>query len=249
MTLKTTMMSTPVTSFDPATVSGIVAWFKADSLVLADGDPVSSWSDSSGNSHTATSTSTARPTYRSAPTGFNGKPALQFDGSNDTIGTAGFALTSLDLTVFAVIRATDYANFNGIISKTDASGNPKGMDFYLITSTGIPRFLRRSGFGANYNVDGTSAPGTSTTRVVEVVQASTTISHYRDGAANGSGSGGTITIDDDATKGLIVGNRTDGFTKFKGYIAEVLLYSAAVSSGDRLSIRQYLGTKYGVTVV
>ena len=46
---------------------GLALWLKADAITgLADGDPVASWADSSGNSHTATqATSGSRPT--SAP--------------------------------------------------------------------------------------------------------------------------------------------------------------------------------------
>ncbi len=44
--------------FDPLTVSGCKLWLKAQSLSLSDSDPITSWSDSSGNSNTATRTDT-----------------------------------------------------------------------------------------------------------------------------------------------------------------------------------------------
>jgi hypothetical protein len=70
---------------------------------LADGDPVSSWVDSSGTGHNATQTGTARPTFKTNVV--NGKPVVRYT----TAGASQLNLSSAisgaaPWTVFAVVR-------------------------------------------------------------------------------------------------------------------------------------------------
>ena len=59
------------------------AWYKADAITgKLEGDAVSSWLDSSGNSRTLTGAST----YRRSP--FGGRPWLQFNGTSDGLQSA-----------------------------------------------------------------------------------------------------------------------------------------------------------------
>lgn len=72
-----------------------IAWdtlFWADMITgLADGAPVATWSDSSGNAHHATQATTAkRPIYRAALAGFNNKAVVEFDGVDDWLATTAF---------------------------------------------------------------------------------------------------------------------------------------------------------------
>jgi hypothetical protein len=50
---------------------------------LSDGDPVSTWSDRSGNGNDATGSGDTRPTFQAGEVG--GQPAIEFDGSNDKL--------------------------------------------------------------------------------------------------------------------------------------------------------------------
>ena len=61
----------------PKQVSGLGVWLDASQLALADGASVSTWNDSSGGGHHATSMDVA-PKYRA--TGFNGLPTVEFTG-------------------------------------------------------------------------------------------------------------------------------------------------------------------------
>jgi len=72
------------TTYSPSDFSGLQTWFKADQIPsLNDGDPVSTWSDQSGNANNATASLTLRPLYKTNI--FNGLPAVRFDGSNDSL--------------------------------------------------------------------------------------------------------------------------------------------------------------------
>ena len=83
----------------PQVINGLVAWWKADSLSLADGTTVTLWPDSSGNSHDA-----GQQTGQTAPTFLNnqvnGLPALNFTGARLVLNppAGGAAPGSVDLT-------------------------------------------------------------------------------------------------------------------------------------------------------
>lgn len=83
---------------------------------LADGDPVSTWSSRAPATIQATQTLTSRPTYRVNSIG--GRPALEFDGSNDFLAfdAAGTNLMngvpSIMATVVVKIDGANDANQN-----------------------------------------------------------------------------------------------------------------------------------------
>src|SRR6185295_5448090 len=66
-------------NFLPTDISGLQVWLKADAIVgLSDNDPVSTWSDGSGQSHDATGVTTTRPLFKTGI--LAGKAVVRFDG-------------------------------------------------------------------------------------------------------------------------------------------------------------------------
>jgi len=59
---------------------------EADTIDLADGDPVDTWADASFYQQSVTASGSGRPTYRVS--GIGGQPALEFDGTDDAISVA-----------------------------------------------------------------------------------------------------------------------------------------------------------------
>src|SRR5690349_14628207 len=103
----------------PNTISGLVAWLKADALSLSNGDAVASWTDSSGNSNTPTqSTAANKPTYKTSI--LNGKAIVRFDGGDRlAFPTEGnFDLTTP--TIFVVFQRTSGTG-GSVISKNTTS--------------------------------------------------------------------------------------------------------------------------------
>ena len=86
------------------TLQNLSVWLKADAITsLSDGDPVSTWTDSSNNSVNATqSTTSKKPTYRTGVV--NGQPAVRFDGVDDFMSTDNVTLNS-HFTAFIVSSA------------------------------------------------------------------------------------------------------------------------------------------------
>lgn len=95
--------------------------FDAKSLSLTNNDPVSTWTNEGTTGGDATSTSTARPTYIASRVGANGQPVLQFDGSNDRIGTSTFAELSQPNTYIAVAKDNSPAHTRDILGGNTAT--------------------------------------------------------------------------------------------------------------------------------
>ncbi len=106
---------------------------------LTDGDPVSTWSDRSGNGHDATqATSGSKPTFLTAQQG--GCPAVDFDGTADfLIGT--YSPTAVPRTVFVVFKVDQTASTNTF--------------FQVPQQVGSGGWLARWGqFSGNWNISG-----------------------------------------------------------------------------------------------
>lgn len=87
--------------FTPAAISGLRAWYKADSLVLADGAAVAQWDDSSGNGyHLTQATGTKQPAYRSSDV------AVDFDGG-DSLDRTGISAFAVARSLIAIVAKPD----------------------------------------------------------------------------------------------------------------------------------------------
>lgn len=94
---------------DPTDISGLMLWLKADAIVgLSDGDPVSTWEDSStANNDFAQSTALQKPTYQTNE--LNSLPIVRFDGGNDSL-VSGSITGLTDYTVFIVAKDASASN-------------------------------------------------------------------------------------------------------------------------------------------
>jgi hypothetical protein len=95
--------STP--PFQPTTIPGLLFWLDATSLAANDGDPVTTWPDSSGNGLTGVGGGLLRgalPTYQAGV--LNGKPGVRFGASVLTECTVVIPRPVGARTVFQVVR-------------------------------------------------------------------------------------------------------------------------------------------------
>jgi hypothetical protein len=100
--------------------ASLLAWWKADSLALANAAPVTSWTDSSGNARTLTqATGANQPVFSTAQV--NGLPAVTFDGTNDYLATAAFASPTSGASVFAVQKLTAANQYRTVLSHAAAA--------------------------------------------------------------------------------------------------------------------------------
>lgn len=142
------------TPFDPASLAGLVAWFRGDSLIDAGGGTASAWNDKSGNGNNAAqAVALAQPTIHVS--GLGAKPAATFGGSQFMSGTIGAGLDSL--TIWTVVNPVapqvgradmfgfgNYRQVFGFISAQLESYNNVDLLFTSVAAAATPYFTEHT---------------------------------------------------------------------------------------------------------
>lgn len=216
----------------PDTIANLDAWWKADSLALADGALVATWADSGSGGHAASSTN--KPIYKASIV--NGKPVLRFNGTTNYL-TSNASASLPAQTIFAVVSAV--SSPGATIRGASASGGLQYRLSYL-----------KPGILSQYVADlgGSTSPVTASTfTVVAVSWANATSSaHYLNGAANG-GVAQTASLTAGTTTNI--GRNGSGANEFyNGDLAELIVYSRVLIASERATVDSYLSDKYAITV-
>ncbi len=238
-------------------VDGIkpVCWLNADIVSGNDGDLVSTWNDSSGNSNNFTQAGAKRPVLKKGLNGINGRNIIRFDGSSNLMVASNFSSTT-EGSIFVVFRLSSPVSTlqQQLVSSADESGN--AYYFWLTgcvsNSTPIIQISQRN----NDTVDdlrGSTNLGANIPILIGFISNGTSYTaRYR-------GSNETFTIITGANTGDWFGdtlnrdNITIGASKrntetrfLKGDIAEILIYPVALSTVGCITVERYLALKYGI---
>lgn len=124
---------------DPSMEPSLDLWLKADPLALNDGDPVSTWIDSSRSGLNYGAAGSARPTFKTNIV--NGWPIVRF-ATDDVLTPSGAALTYGEDNTLAVICTERTSGTGYILAGSGAQGGPafitgfSSRDFeYFFTAT------------------------------------------------------------------------------------------------------------------
>jgi hypothetical protein len=217
-------------AFSPTSVTGLAAWFKADAgtSTTTDGVAVSQWNDQSSGAHNLTqATGANQPLYKAAIQ--NGLPGVLFDGSNDSLDSAGVAVSQPNTTFVAmkaVAVGTNGPNIvNGITTRQviEVIFGTTNFGFYAGTSD-------ISGGAADTSAHSFSAVFNGVSSQL-----------WKDGTSIATGNPGANNL-----SGLRLGSFNNTATGgYNGYLFEVLLYSGALSTTDRQSVEGYLRSRWG----
>ena len=233
--------------------SGMALWLKADSLDLANGAAVTSWKDVSGNGHEFTQgTVSSQPDFVATDSDYNNKPHVHFDGDDALATTFSSGLNPNNFTAFIVSTVdADDGNYHGIVENRD--GNT-GWILYARMSGSTNYWQWRTGTGSAVT---TMSAGSNT-----VVPNTPSIVTLRMSGSDGAG-GGTTTQNlfvngvSEVTSSAVFTKKTAttampilgdvGSFELTGQMAEVIIYSSALSDQQRLQVEGYLAEKYGIT--
>lgn len=220
---------------------GLMVWLRADLGVEQNDGRVQAWQDQSGNQTNAIqATVTARPRYR--PTGFNGRPTLEFDGQEQFLRfPEGFADFSNGVAGLIVAKPTKsecamMVEFsNG--SETDDISFGVAQDqwqYEVFTSSqqaGNVDHQNFSLFSVNHR-----ATGTSDLRI------------------NGSALSSTevplpIVPESQMRLNNFVGHTLYGSpcTYFEGQISEIIVYSRTLTNVELIAIEKYLDNHWALS--
>lgn len=226
--------------------TSLYLWHRADSglytdsalttPVASDADPIGGWVDQSGNSRNWTQgTSGARPTYKTSIV--NGQPVVRFDGTDDFFGGPNLSgLTAAE--VFVVVKCNaDPSSANGLwLLGSDASQN---THFPFSDGTLYDTCMTT----ARKNT-GNPTPSLASFRLYNVVSTSSEWTSFIDGTQFYTT--GTNTVGGNSATRL--GRPLDTGSYFGGDIAELIIYSAKLSAGDKTDVEAYIASRYGLTI-
>ena len=206
----------------------LALWLDADdsSTITLNGSNVAQWDDKSGNDRHATQpTAASQPTYLA--TGFNGKPTLTWDGTDDAM-LLSMSLPETDLNLFAV------ADLNAV-----------AQNDYILDIGSVRRTFATSGqiFAGSWNPAAASIT-TGGQRIYGFTTGPTNQIVYSDGTAVSTLAAVPAALVDGAV-GL--GNRFLG-TAFGpvGDMSELVFVSGTLSDTDRQKLEGYLAWKWGL---
>ncbi len=227
---------------------GLVAWFKADSLTnLADGAAVSLWPDATGNGGDAVQPLAGnRPTF--VANASNGQPAVRFNAANSTHLLFSRPVQD-DFTIMVLFRSSQGISTG--VNFWEGAGLVNGEragsvgDFGLaLNSQG--RILAGVG-NPDTTITSTTGFNNGSFQVVSFrrVRSSGLTQLYVNGGLVASGVAGTQSLT--APSFLVLGGQGVLNNFLSGDIAEVRVFSAALSDADRLGYERAMRCQYGLS--
>lgn len=254
----------------PSDLSSLVAWWKADALVLDDGDDVT-WTDSSANSYNLsapTSYGMTAPTYQNDAGDLIGtKPVVRFDDSvggseemlyspsaclyDDSVQYEGMAWavikcnssTGLYTTILAINEDAHLDSNYVLMGTIQVSG--ANYVWVCAASSSIDQSHR----GSTELVDDTAYivgwASNDSAYSLRINGSAETLTKVTGDTNNGAWFADILNMDTTCIGGLTLGNPT---YFFNGDIAEIVYFNSFLSAGDVGKVESYLATKYGITI-
>ena len=231
-----------LTVFRPPQVSGLVAWFDASDPSSVQGNPVTQWTDKSGSNNSALATT--GPSYTRDP---QGRPCMSFTGTQWLESPATVPGTTHSL---IAVHAPTY--INGSNGSGTYGGNSSLFRFQSIVNSYIvfpyyvngPRgYITSFGLGAgDTTLLDNSVAGTASIINANIAPTSQII--YKNGTQQASQA---TTLTSGTSPTLTIGRYTPGlFEYYQGYVYEMIVYSASLTTTQRQNIEGYLGWKWGL---
>ena len=226
---------------DPLDISGLVAWFRPESLAaLNDNDPISTWVDSSGQGNDLTAAGAARPLCKTAIV--NGLRVARFDGTDDGLAKAspvGVPDGSGPFTLFDVSSRGASVSPRVLCSRTSGAN---GWIYQHGDGANAPAIRLTTPSVIDYDA-GNGWPSAATFYSHSVIlDASADCTFWRNGTSLG---GEAHTVFGNVTAGGL-GMGSGAANTWDGDIAEVLVYNSELSAGARQAVEGYLISKYAL---
>lgn len=227
-----TTIDTPYTSY-----SGMKLYLNPEAGVTLNGSTVSAWADQSGNGYSAIQgTAANQPTFVS--NGIGGRPALSFDGTNDSLSISNFSLGT-NCTIIGVLGTT---TTRGMILELGPDLNVND-GFWVFAPGSNSLRIRRSGVNAVLvTLNWIPTNPCIFTCVSSDKRMTVSINGRILTIGNPSGLSGT------ATNTLYLMSRAGSSLFHQGVLGKVLIYEGELLPSQIRSIEKNLAEEYKITI-
>jgi hypothetical protein len=231
--------TTVVGSFDPSAVTGLKVWLKADAITgLSNGDPVSTWEDSSSQNNDATQSGSARPTYQTSV--LDSKPVVRFNGTSHymDLPNAFSALTAAEIFIVVKVDVEAVANKNGLV-RFPATGYESTYNDHFVYEGDSGVYF---GWGSTVRKTcGNPTPSLTSFRLINIWSAASDWAFLIDGSTLHSTSSNTVGF---GTVAQIGKNSYNGNNFLDGDMAELVIFDHKITGGERTNMQAYFEAKY-----
>jgi hypothetical protein len=223
--------------FDPRTVSNLALWLDASnaaSVSLDGSNLVQQWSDLSGNGINATQTvSNNRPDYSQT---LNGRKVVSFNGVNTSLEGTAPVTGGTSRTVFCVFRNASTASNVALLGLSSNSGNG---GLWYITGEIAVRVI-----GGNRLFGGGAANTWQSIALTQDGNSTSNMTLKLNGAAVSATSTTAQVVNSGGS--MTLGRISPSTGLGAGDIAELLVYSRALSASETAAVENYLFPKWAV---
>lgn len=226
-----------------------IIWLDASTLGLADGDPVLSWPDQSGNGNDLIQLGTDNTPLFETNGLFSGAySSVRFDGTERYLTLADNADLDNNLggiTMIGVVyNATLDGSARGIYSKRVSSSSEESYGVFTYTGARVNFDIRNT---SDNRLGSTASLNTTTDYIISTVYDGSLMEIFLQTGLSGTlSTSGNI---NDANSDLILGALNENYgTYFDGDIAELIIYRGGLNDAERLIVENYLSEKYNITI-
>jgi hypothetical protein len=230
-------------------------WFDADDVqylfsdtqfttAISNLSTVAHWTDKSPAGNDAIqSVSSLRPLFESG-SAFGGRPAVRFNDSEFMPFNGGFVAGS-DFTITAVVQRTAGTNFNVYLGGVD-TGQNRNLHLFWNTSTTLNFHKYSNDLSATVPAFSASDTGELHLFRFESALANNNRVMRRNGEQlNSGGNNATMTSWNGAALGRYIDTGSATINeRFTGYIGEIIAYSKAMNTAERIILENYAATKW-----
>jgi hypothetical protein len=232
----------------PQLGSNLLLWLRADNGVTASSGLVSSWTDQSGNSLTATQSVTAdKPTLTASTINHSVLPTVSFNGTSTYLSSpTGFAGLNTGYSAFIVCKPANGTSTGDLCSM----GNASNSDAIIpqIINTNAKLFVYNGATASSVVTTTTPISSSNYQLLEETVQPGATNS-LGTIFVNGAQAIQSTTLNNPnniSRTSNLIGAGSGPASWFNGGIAEILIYNTALSASQRAALESYVLSKYGV---
>jgi len=214
-------------------LSNLETWLDATNIVAADNDPISTWTDQSGNANNANQgTSTFQPIFKTNQV--NGLPSVRFDGLNDRLDFLS-NVSATEISFFAVYKSNSTSIRALITLDRHLFYGVKGSPRAVYGTFGSALTLR-SKTNPDYTVISNHTNSNTTSGTLLMTGDDYDVTFSRGSMFNFP----TSTIGSRAVSGR------PRETFFDGDISEIVIFNQELNSASRKIVGNYLAAKYNL---